>query len=177
MNRLPRWLVAVLAIVPVVALMVFYVWPFATLVVEALSGTAIADTLGRSQTWDVVWFTLWQAVLSTAVTITVGLVPAYVVARFAFRGRSLLVGLLTATFVLPTVVMGAAFLALLPGSLDRTVWAVIGAHVAFNIAVVVRVGGSLWAHRPRRWTAARPPPPPPSARPATGRPSTPTKTS
>ncbi len=148
MNRLPRWLVAVLAMVPVVALAVFYVWPFTTLLVEALSGTAIADTLGRPRTWDVVWFTLWQAVLSTAVTITVGLVPAYVVARFAFHGRSLLVGLLTATFVLPTVVMGAAFLALLPDFLDRTVWAVIGAHVAFNIAVVVRVVGSLWAHLP-----------------------------
>ncbi len=148
MNRLPRWLVATLAIVPVVALGVFYVWPFTTLVVEALGATAITDTLGRSQTWEVVWFTLWQALVSTAVTIVVGLVPAYVVARFAFHGRSVLVGLLTATFVLPTVVMGAAFLALLPDSLDRTVCAVIAAHVAFNVAVVVRVVGSLWEHLP-----------------------------
>ena len=148
MNRLPRWLVATLAIVPVVALGIFYVWPFTTLVVEAFGATAIADTLGRSRTWEVVWFTLWQALVSTAVTIVVGLVPAYVVARFAFHGRSVLVGLLTATFVLPTVVMGAAFLALLPGSLDRTVFAVIAAHVAFNVAVVVRVVGSLWEHLP-----------------------------
>ena len=148
MNRLPRWLVAALALVPAVGLAVFYLWPFATLVVAALDADALTDTLGRSQTWDVVWFTLWQAVVSTAVTITVGLIPAYVVARFDFRGRSVLVGLLTATFVLPTVVMGAAFLALLPDSLERTVWAVIGAHVAFNVAVVVRIVGSLWEHLP-----------------------------
>ena len=148
MNRLPRRLVAALAIGPVAALGVFYLWPFVTLLVEALSSDVVADTVTRPQTWDVVWFTLWQAVVSTLCTIAVGLLPAYVVARFEFRGRRLLVGLLTATFVLPTVVMGAAFLALLPDSLDRTVWAVIGAHVAFNLAVVVRVVGSLWEHLP-----------------------------
>ena len=148
MNRLPLWLVAALAIGPVAALGLFYLWPFATLLAEALTGGAVGDTLTRSQTWDVVWFTFWQAVVSTVCTIVVGIVPAFVVARFEFSGRRLLIGLLTATFVLPTVVMGAAFLALLPDSIDRTVWAVIGAHVAFNLAVVVRVVGSLWEHLP-----------------------------
>ena len=57
-------------------------------------------------------------------------------------------------FVLPTVVMGAAFLALLPDALDRTVWAVLGAHVVFNLAVVVRVVGSLWEHLPTDMEAA-----------------------
>ncbi|HSM66928.1 MAG TPA: iron ABC transporter permease [Ilumatobacteraceae bacterium] len=154
MNRLPRRLVAALAIGPIAALGLFYLWPFVTLLTEALGGDAVSDTLARRQTWDVVWFTLWQAVASTVLTIVVGLAPAYVVARFEFRGRRLLVGLLTAAFVLPTVVMGAAFLALLPESLDRTVWAVLGAHVAFNLAVVVRVVGSLWEHLPTDMEAA-----------------------
>jgi thiamine transport system permease protein len=121
---------------------------------EAVSTTAIADTFGRASTWEVVWFTAWQAIVSTVVTIVVGLAPAYVLARFDFRGRTVLVGLLTAMFVLPTVVMGAAFLALLPDALDRTVWAVIGAHVVFNLAVVVRVVGSLWEHLPTDMEAA-----------------------
>mgnify|MGYP001812754574 FL=1 len=148
MNRLPRRLLVALAIGPIAALSVFYLWPFGTLLVEALTGEAVSETLRRPQTWDVLWFTLWQAAVSTAVTLTVGLAPAYVVARFDFVGRSVLIGLLTATFVLPTVVMGAAFLALLPDSLDRTVWAVIAAHGAFNLAVVVRVVGALWEHLP-----------------------------
>ena len=53
-----------------------------------------------------------------------------------------------------TLLMGAAFLALLPDSLDRTVGAVIAAHVAFNLAVVVRVVGSLWSHLPTDMEAA-----------------------
>jgi len=153
-NRLPRWLLVALAMAPTLGLLVFYAWPFITLLIEAVTATAITDTLGRTSTWEVVWFTAWQAAASTVVTIAVGLTPAYVIARYDFRGRTVLVGLLTAMFVLPTVVMGAAFLALLPDSLDRTVWAVIGAHVVFNLAVVVRVVGSLWEHLPTDMEAA-----------------------
>jgi len=153
-NRLPRWLLVALAIGPVTGLAIFYAWPFVTLLAEAVTATAITDTLSRRSTWEIVWFTVWQAVVSTVATIVVGLAPAYVLARFDFRGRTVLVGLLTAMFVLPTVVMGAAFLALLPDSIDRTVWAVIGAHVVFNLAVVVRVVGSLWEHLPTDMEAA-----------------------
>ncbi len=153
-NRLPRWLIVALTIGPVVGLLVFYAWPLVTLVTEAVTATSIADTLARSSTWEVLWFTTWQAVASTAATIAIGLAPAYVLARFEVHGRTVIVGVLTAMFVLPTVVMGAAFLALLPDSLDRTVWAVLGAHVVFNLAVVVRVVGSLWEHLPTDMEAA-----------------------
>jgi thiamine transport system permease protein len=153
-NRLPRRLVAALAAGPLAALLVFYAWPLGTLLSRAVTGAAVADTLTRRQTWDIAWFTLWQAVISTIATIAVGLAPAYVVARFDFRGRRALLSLLTAVFVLPTVVMGAAFLALLPDSLDRTVWAVIGAHVVFNLAVVIRLVGTMWEHLPADMEAA-----------------------
>jgi thiamine transport system permease protein len=153
-SRQPRWLIVSLAVVPVIGLAVFFLWPFVTLLAEAITGEAIATTLTRRATWDIVWFTLWQACASTFATIVIGLTPAYVVARYNFRGRELLIGLLTALFVLPTVVMGAAFLALLPTSLDRTVWAVIGAHVVFNLAVVIRVVGTMWEHLPTDMEAA-----------------------
>ena len=148
MNRLPAWLVVLLVVGPAVGLAVFYAWPFVNLVLEAVDAESVRTVLGRSRTWSIVWFTTWQAVVSTALTIVVGLVPAWVIARFDFNGRRVLLSLLTAVFVLPTVVMGAAFLALLPDSLDRTVWGVIGAHVVFNLAVVVRTVGTVWEHLP-----------------------------
>jgi len=148
MNRLPRWLIGALVVGPVMGLVVFYAWPFVNLVVEAVGAESVRTVIGRSRTWSIVWFTTWQAVVSTLLTIVVGLVPAWVIARFDFAGRRLLLSLLTAVFVLPTVVMGAAFLALLPDSLDRTVWAVIGAHIVFNLAVVVRTVGTVWEHLP-----------------------------
>jgi thiamine transport system permease protein len=148
LNRIPGWLVGALVAVPTIGLAVFYVWPFVTLIVEAVSLESVGTTLSRRRTWSIVWFTLWQAVLSTALTLIIGIAPAWVTARFEFVGRRLLLSLLTAVFVLPTVVMGAAFLALLPDSIDRTAWAVIGAHVVFNLAVVVRTVGAVWAYLP-----------------------------
>jgi thiamine transport system permease protein len=153
-NRLPPWFVVMLAAVPVMFLAIFYVWPFATLLARGLDMSTAADVLGRRRTWDIAWFTLWQATASTVLTIVVGLVPAYVVARYRFPGRRLLVGMLTAVFVLPTVVVGAAFLAILPSSLDHTIWSILGAHVAFNLAVVVRLVGATWEHLPPDLDAA-----------------------
>ena len=66
-------------------------------------------------------------------------------------------------FVLPTVVVGSAFLALLGEGgplgflgLDQSLAAILVAHVFFNYAVVVLIVGGLWAHLdPRQEDAAR----------------------
>lgn len=137
-----------LGVVPAAALVVFYVWPFLVLMFEAVDVASIRSTFERGRTWQILWFTTWQAVASTVITIVLGLAPAWAVARFDFPGRRLLVGVLTAIFVMPTVVMGAAFLALFPDSIDRTVWAVLAAHVVFNLAVVIRTVGAVWEHLP-----------------------------
>jgi thiamine transport system permease protein len=139
---------------PVVTLAVFYAWPFATLVARGLDPASVADTLGDATTWQVLWFTTWQAVVSTALTVALGLAPAYVLARYEFAGRRLLDALLAAVFVLPTVVMGAAILALLPPSLEQGAVAVVAAHVVFNLAVVVRTVGGVLAALPRDREAA-----------------------
>ena len=93
----------------------------------------------------IVWFTAWQAVVSTVLTLVVGILPAYVLARYSFRGRRMLMAATTVPFVLPTVVVGAAFLALLPDGWHGTAQAMILAHVFFNVAVVVRLVGSMIA--------------------------------
>jgi thiamine transport system permease protein len=133
---------------PAMFVAVFYVWPLATLLGRGLDGGTVWATLERRQTWEVLWFTTWQAAASTAATIVMGLAPAWAISRFDFPGRRTLSGLLTAVFVLPTVVVGAAFTALLPASLDRSVWAILGAHVVFNLAVVVRLVGAAWSRIP-----------------------------
>ncbi len=153
-NALPRRVLVALTVGPALALAVFYLWPATTLLARAVDRSSVADAFGRRGTWRVVWFTLWQAVVSTATTLVLGLAPAHVVARFDFRGRQVLIAVLTAVFVMPTVVMGAAFLALLPDSIDRTAWAVIGAHVVFNLAVVVRTVGVFWERLPADMEAA-----------------------
>ncbi len=154
LTRLPRWLVPALAALPVAGLAVFYLWPLATLWARVLNGTSVSDTLHAPGLGRVLWFTLWQAVVSTVLTMFVGFVPAYVLARYRFAGRRAVLALVTVPFMLPTVVVGAAFLALLPDGWHGSARAVIVAHVFFNVAVMVRLVGAMWAVLPTDLTAA-----------------------
>ena len=133
-----------IAAAPVLFITVLYAWPVSTLLWTTLrrgaSGRSPFDHVA-----GIMWFTAWQAAVSTVLTLVVGAFPAYVLARYSFRGRRLLMAATTVPFVLPTVVVGAAFLALLPTSWHGTAQAMILAHVFFNVAVVVRLVGSMIA--------------------------------
>lgn len=126
-------------------LALFFGWPIATMAVRA--GVPSVEM-------GIVRFTLLQAAASTAATIVAGMVPAYVLARFEFAGRRIALAVVTVPFMLPTVVVGAAFLALLPERLHASTAAIVMAHVFFNIAVVVRLVGSMWSVIPHELTGA-----------------------
>ncbi|MEV6199411.1 iron ABC transporter permease [Streptomyces sp. NPDC051771] len=157
---------------PVAFFAVFFAWPVVSIVERGLRPDgawdlgAIGATLGRSDILDVLGFTVWQAAASTGLTLLVALPGAYVFARFDFPGKGVLRAVVTVPFVLPTVLVGTAFLALVGRGgftdelwglrLDTTVWAILLAHVFFNYAVVVRTVGGLWAQLdPRQEEAAR----------------------
>jgi thiamine transport system permease protein len=137
----PRVVTAVAAL-PVLVLLVGFVWPVANIIGRGLSLDAVGDVLGNGDTVGVIWFTTWQAAVSTLLTVALGLAPALVIARYRFVGRSLLRSLVTVPFVLPTVVVGTAFLAVLPTSLHRTIPGIVIAHVWMNLAIVVRTVGA-----------------------------------
>ncbi len=151
---LPTGAVVALTAAPVALLAVFYAWPLGTLLSTVVHGSTIGDALGSAGLGRVVWFTCWQAVASTALTLVVGVVPAYVLARYRFPGRRVVVAIATVPFMLPTVVVGAAFAALLPESWQGTPRAVIVAHVFLNLAVVVRLTGVVWSAIPTDLTGA-----------------------
>ncbi len=157
-NRLPVAMIVALGVLPITLLVVFYLWPVATLLTRAIDpdawqrfGTSLQFGSGLNR---VIWFTVWQASLSTILTVILGLAPAAIIARYRFVGRSLLLGVVTAMFVLPTVVVGAAFLAVLPTSIERSIWAILAAHAVFNLAVVIRIVGASWQQLDPRLEAA-----------------------
>jgi thiamine transport system permease protein len=93
-----------------------------------------------------VWFTVWQALASTVLTIAVAMPAAYVLGRYRFRGRGLVSALVVVPFVLPTVVVALAFVAILPDGIERGWAPILVAHAFFNVAVVVRIVGAYWAN-------------------------------
>jgi len=155
-----------LALAPLLFFAVFFLYPlFAILRLSFAGGLAgVAAALAEPYYWRVLGFTVWQAALSTALTLAVGLPGAYVFARYDFPGKALLRAIATVPFVMPAVVVAVAFGALLgprgllnqalqalfdlprpPLRLQGGLWLVLLAHVFYNYTVVLRLVGGSWA--------------------------------
>jgi len=143
-----------LIVPPLIFMGLFYFYPLAgifSLSFAPQDGAAfkgMEKLLSSAYYLRVLWFTFWQAAVSTVLTLVLALPAAYVFARYAFRGKDLLLNLTTIPFVLPTVVTAAAFSALLGSGglvnaalmqlfgldqplirLEHTVWFFLMAHV------------------------------------------------
>jgi thiamine transport system permease protein len=157
------------AALPLAFLGLFFAWPVSTLVARgfvtrgALDLSGFAEVFSNPRTWRIIGLTLVQASSATVIAVALGLPGAYLLFRCRFRGRTAVRAFVTVPFVLPTVVVGVAFRALLVEGgplgwlhLDGTLAAIIAALVFFNYAVVVRTVGGLWEHLdPRAEQAAR----------------------
>jgi thiamine transport system permease protein len=166
---------------PLAFLGVFYFYPLGSILMVSFSrlqGSWVAPIMqvfASPSTWHILGFSFGQAALSTILTLSIGLPGAYLLARFQFRGKSLLQALMGIPFVMPTLVVAAAFNALLgargwinlglmqifnistpPIQFTNTLAAILIAHVFYNTTIVLRMVGDFWSHLdPRLEQAAR----------------------
>ncbi|MCG6908630.1 MAG: iron ABC transporter permease [Deltaproteobacteria bacterium] len=158
---------------PLVFLSLFYFYPLIRIFMLSLAPEGALDWKGLQKLFDtwhyarVLWFTTWQAALSTLLTLAAALPAAFVFARYTFKGKALIRNLATVPFVLPTVVTAAAFKALLGRGglanaacihlfglegavfhLDHTVALFLIAHVFYNFTVVLHIVGGFWERLP-----------------------------
>jgi len=167
-------------ILPLLFLALFLFYPLLTILWVSFAPegqvdlSAVREVLTTRYFLRTIWFTTWQAALSTALTLGLALPGAYVFARYRFPAKRTLRALTTIPFVLPTVVVAAAFRALLgpqgrlnqalmalfslerpPIDLRHTLALILVAHVFYNYTVVLRLVGGLWANlNPRLEEAA-----------------------
>jgi thiamine transport system permease protein len=166
---------------PLIFLIIFYFFPLGSIINTSFergeSGIAstFISTLSSQSVQQVLWFTIWQAAVSTLLTLAIGLPGAYLFARYKFRGKTLLQALTAVPFVMPTLVVAAAFYALLglrgwlnlaamevfglktpPINLTNTIYAILLAHIFYNTTIILRMVGDFWSHvDPRLSQAAR----------------------
>ena len=151
-----RWALPALLFIALLLL-----WPAGTILARGLAPEGrlsldVVQAVARDRYyWERLAFSLGQAAASTALAVAIGLPAAWVFALVRFPGRSLLRALVTVPFVLPTIVVALAFERLLgPGGwagraatalgvempeVSGTIWAILAAHVFYNVSVVIRV--------------------------------------
>ena len=132
-----------LALVPMIAIITFVVLPTFNIFVSSLRLESL--NLLRTETIrNVVWFTTWQSLVSTAFALVIALPLAFVTANFKFKAQRLTTSLVSVPFVLPSIVVGVAFLQILPNSFHRTAFALILAHTYFNFGFTSRLITARW---------------------------------
>jgi thiamine transport system permease protein len=162
-------------------LILFYFYPLTSILTlsfapEGEFGLDALEKLFRTPRYlQTLWFTTWQAALSTLLTVVLALPGSYVFARYEFPGKALIQALSTVPFVLPTMVVSLAFTALLgprgllnlalmrllglegpPLDLQNTLVIILLAHVFYNYTLVLRIVGTYWSNlSPRLQEAAR----------------------
>jgi len=152
---------------PLAFLIIFFFFPLSRIFALSLDTSALTSENLRIA-YSALRFTFYQAVLSTLLTLLLGLPAAYLFARYEFRGKSLLRALTAVPFMLPTVVVAAGFNALFgprglihavfPASFPfvGTLWAILIAHVFYNTTIIIRViGNALSSLDPKLEQAAR----------------------
>ncbi|MDJ0782370.1 MAG: iron ABC transporter permease [Desulfosarcinaceae bacterium] len=170
-----RWL----AVPPLAFLGLFYFYPLMRILGVSLTGPdgALWAPLQRLMVQDyylrVLGFTCGQAILSTLITLAASLPAAFVFARFSFPAKKLILALTSIPFVLPTVVVAAAYDALLgpqgvvneglmalfdlataPVQLKHRLTLILLAHLFYNFTIGLRIIGGYWSQLPETMTAS-----------------------
>jgi thiamine transport system permease protein len=140
--------------IPLTFVAILFYWPIAKITSLGFSGDWLA-TLSEPKTLEVIWFTLWQAAVSTLVTLVIAIPGAYLLYRKSFPGQRLIKALITVPFVLPSIVVAVGFtvfrnvhdfwIELGLTFLSDPVYWIIAAHVFVNYSIAVRTIGGVWA--------------------------------
>jgi thiamine transport system permease protein len=140
--------------IPLSFVAVLFYWPIAKITSLGFSGDWLT-TLSEPKTLEIIWFTLWQAALSTLVTLVIAIPGAYLLYRKSIPGQRLIKALITVPFVLPSIVVAVGFtvfrnvhdfwIELGATFLSDPVYWIIAAHVFVNYSIAVRTIGGVWA--------------------------------
>jgi len=111
-NAEPRWLRWMLTGIGLAFLFLFLALPLLAVFYEALAGGWLAylQALKEPETLHAVGLTLFIAVFVLPFNVIVGVAAAWAIAKFDFRGKSLLITLIDLPFSVSPVVVGLVFL-------------------------------------------------------------------
>ncbi len=157
----------ILGIIPILFLSIFYFYPLLGIFIKSFLSKGLFDFSGFSKVYNshriakIIWFTFYQAGISSILTMMVALPCAFVISNFEFKGKKLIMIIATIPFVLPTIVVAAAFQALLGNNglinsinIENSLYLIFFAHVFYNFSVVLRITSSFWSYIQREITEA-----------------------
>ena len=141
---------ALAGLVPICFFLVFYFYPLTGIFIKSFLPKGKIDLQFLDQIFSstrilkIIWFTFWQAGLSTLLTLIFALPCAFVLSHYDFKGKTVIKTLASIPFVLPAIVVAAAFQACF-GTDQYPLLLILLAHVFYNFSVMLRIITGFWA--------------------------------
>ncbi len=144
-------------LVPACFFLLFYFYPLFGIVVKSFFPEGFLDLSFLEKGFvsrrmiQIIWFTLWQAGASTLLTLVCAFPCAFVLSHYAFKGKKIIQLLASIPFVLPAVVVAAAFQAafgknaLLGIHIEHPLILILLAHLFYNFSVMLRIITGFWS--------------------------------
>lgn len=144
-------------VIPLLFFLLFYFYPLAGIFIKSFfeentrAPGVFEQVLQSSRMTGIIWFTIWQAAVSTLLTFICALPCAFVMSHYRFKGRRLLQSIATVPFVLPAVVVAAALQACFGRHgffsvmrIENPLLLIFMAHVFYNFSVMLRIITGFW---------------------------------
>jgi thiamine transport system permease protein len=138
-----------------------------------LSLDRLQAMLSDPYTWRILRFTLVQALVSTLVSVAIGLPGAYLLATYRFRGKGIIKAICTIPFVLPSILVVLGFVIFYGnnGMINQAIMTILGtdtpplkilytfaavilAHAFYNFPIALGLISSFWEQLPSRYNHA-----------------------
>ena len=126
---------------PALFLTLFFLLPLARVLIQGLTSNAWHE-VATTKTLTILWFTLWQSLLSASASVVLGIPTAYLFYKKNFAGVKHLRALIATSFVLPSIVVAIAIRALIPGA-SGALYILLG-NIFMNYALATRMIGTHW---------------------------------
>jgi sulfate transport system permease protein len=110
-NQEPTWVRTLLLSVALGFMTLFLLLPLATVFTEALrkGWEAYASALQEPDAWSAIRLTLWVAAIAVPLNLVFGVAAAWAIAKYDFRGKTLLITLIDLPFSVSPVVAGLIY--------------------------------------------------------------------
>ena len=146
-------------LVPALFFLLFYFYPLAGICLKSFGSlenilAPVQQIIGSDRVMGIIGFTFAQATVSALITLGAALPCAFVFAHYEFPGKKAFKTLASIPFVLPAVVVAAAFQACLGKSglldthfglvMDHPLALIFTAHLFYNFSVMLRIISGFW---------------------------------
>lgn len=163
----------ILVILPLLFIIILFYTPLINILLHGISLTFIKEIIYSNYYRKIISFTLYQATLSAILSVIIALPGAYIVTRYDFRGKRVLLSLTSLPFILPSILTVLGFVLLFGnnGIINRFLMNIIGfekpplrilyslkavllAHIFYNFPLAIRIISNRWRKIPYELTEA-----------------------